>query len=171
MPDGTAVDRYTLTSRRGSSSPLITYGACVQQLWAPDRDGRAANVVLGFADPRRLRRPDARPPTSARPSAATRTGSRTATFTLDGVTYRLPVNDGAELAARRATGFDRRVWDGAVDAARARQRRRSSSATRARTARWAIPGTLEVEVTYTLSSDNGCGSTTARRRTRRRSST
>ena len=49
MPDGTAVDRYMLSSRSGIVVSLLTYGACLQQLWAPDRNGRSGNIALGFA--------------------------------------------------------------------------------------------------------------------------
>ena len=37
--DGTAVDRYTLRNARGMMVRLITHGATVTELWAPDRDG------------------------------------------------------------------------------------------------------------------------------------
>jgi len=46
--DGRAVDLYTLTSASGVAVSVMTYGAAVQQIWAPDRVGRRANVVLGF---------------------------------------------------------------------------------------------------------------------------
>src|SRR4051812_13099613 len=45
--NGTAVDRYTL-SNGSVTAKIITYGGIIQELWAPDRRGKTANVTLGF---------------------------------------------------------------------------------------------------------------------------
>ena len=47
--EGTAVDRYTLANRSMSVS-ILTYGGIIQELWAPDRRGRRANITLGYKD-------------------------------------------------------------------------------------------------------------------------
>src|SRR5437660_9908356 len=47
MPDGTAVDIYTLKSG-AIEARIITYGGIVQSLKVPDKDGKSADVVLGF---------------------------------------------------------------------------------------------------------------------------
>lgn len=47
LPGGTAVDRYTL-SNGSLKVKILTYGGIIQELWAPDRRGRSANVTLGF---------------------------------------------------------------------------------------------------------------------------
>ncbi len=49
-PDGEAVERVTLRNGAGIEVSVISYGAAIQELWAPDRVGRRANLVLGFAD-------------------------------------------------------------------------------------------------------------------------
>lgn len=147
-PDGTAVDRYTLSSPSGIAVSLITYGASVQQLWAPDRDGRRANVVLGF-------------PTLDGYVAhcghyfgaiVGRCANRIAhaAFGLDGVTYRVPANDMSSSLHGGPEGFDRRVWEATVappasDGAGLELHRTSPAG------EMGYPGTLEVEVTYTLS--------------------
>ena len=46
--DGVAVDRYTLRNAGGMTVRLITYGATVTELLVPDRNGKLADVVLGF---------------------------------------------------------------------------------------------------------------------------
>src|SRR5947209_8475547 len=89
--DGSAVKLVTLRNARGMSVEIITYGAIIKQLRAPDRDGRFANVLLtadtldkfehGFN------------------GAAAVTGRvanriRGAQFELDGTTYRLTANSG-----------------------------------------------------------------------------
>jgi galactose mutarotase-like enzyme len=37
-PDGTPVERYTLSHPDGIAVSIITYGAALQELWVPDRD-------------------------------------------------------------------------------------------------------------------------------------
>src|SRR6516225_7992148 len=46
--DGTAVDLYVLTNKKGVTAKIITYGGIVTELHAPDRDGNLKDVVLGF---------------------------------------------------------------------------------------------------------------------------
>ena len=40
--------RYTLTNGRGMSVDLLSYGGITQEINVPGRDGRTADVVLGF---------------------------------------------------------------------------------------------------------------------------
>ena len=48
MADGTAVSEYTLSNDNGMIVKIIDYGAIVTELWAPDRNGRMADIVLGY---------------------------------------------------------------------------------------------------------------------------
>src|SRR5882724_9571833 len=50
MPDGTAVERFTLSNKNGFSVSVITYGATIVDLEAPSRDGKFANMVRGGPD-------------------------------------------------------------------------------------------------------------------------
>src|SRR5580693_7567078 len=49
MPDGTPVEIYTL-SDGAFEARIATYGGIVVSLKAPDRNGKTADVVLGFDD-------------------------------------------------------------------------------------------------------------------------
>ena len=126
---------------------LLTYGACLQQLWAPDRNGRSANVALGFATL------DGYVDHSGHYFGATvgRYANRIggAAFTLDGVEYRLPANDGTSSLHGGPAGFDRRVWTAVPGEDSASVELRYTSAD----GEMGYPGTLAVRVIYTLAGD------------------
>lgn len=46
--DGRLVDCYTLTNEAGMAAKIMTYGGILVSLQVPDRQGRFADVVLGF---------------------------------------------------------------------------------------------------------------------------
>ena len=48
LPDGTAVDIYTLTNANGLMAKVTNYGTIITELHAPDRLGKMGDVVLGF---------------------------------------------------------------------------------------------------------------------------
>src|SRR5688572_10091611 len=48
MPDGQAVEMFTLTNKNGVEIRAITYGGIITSIKVPDRDGRMGDVVLGF---------------------------------------------------------------------------------------------------------------------------
>jgi aldose 1-epimerase len=145
-PDGTAVERYTLSGPNGIGVSVITYGACVQELWAPDRNGHQANIVLGFPTL------DYYVAHAGLYFGATigRYANRIAgaAFALDGVVYRLPANDGANSLHGGPAGFDRRVWKAAVGAGASIELRYTSA-----DGEMGYPGTLAVQVAYTLTDD------------------
>jgi aldose 1-epimerase len=105
---GEQVDLYTLAGGEVEVS-IITYGAAVQSVLAPDRAGRRTNVALGFAA---LRDYAAR---TGHYFGATvgRYANRIAAgrFVLDGVAHELSRNDGGNCLHGGAGGFDSRVWD------------------------------------------------------------
>ena len=107
LPDGQAVDVFTLTSASGIEVRAITYGAFVVSLRVPDRQGRLDDVVLGFDT---LEGYLGSP--SHMGSVIGRFGNRiaNATFTLDGKTYTLAANDGPNHIHGGVKGFDSYVW-------------------------------------------------------------
>jgi aldose 1-epimerase len=106
LPDGPAVDRFALDNGRVEVD-LMSYGAAIISVRAPDRDGRMEDVVLGF---------DALDGYLTRSrffgTIVGRVGNRIAQgrFTLDGVEYRLAVNNGANHLHGGNRGFDKVVW-------------------------------------------------------------
>ena len=93
--DGTAVEAYTLTNANGVTAKVITYGATLTELHVPGKDGKAADVVLGFSS---MNEKDGYQDPKDPYFGATvgRYGNRIAKgkFTLDGKEYTLATNNG-----------------------------------------------------------------------------
>jgi len=104
---GEAADLYTLTNANGVEASITTYGGTLVSLKTPDRAGRFADVVLGFnsLDPY-LR-------VTFYPGALVgRYANRIAKgrFTLNGVEYKLAINNGGNSLHGGLKGFDKYVW-------------------------------------------------------------
>jgi len=105
--DGTAVGRYTLTGTAGLKARMIAFGATVTELWAPDRRGEPADVVLGF---------DSLGPYETQSPYFGSTVGRVAfriahsRFTLGGRCYQLTANNGPHHLHGGPGGFPWRVW-------------------------------------------------------------
>jgi aldose 1-epimerase len=115
---GVAVDRYTLTNGHGMTVRIITYGGIIQTLTVPDRRGHESNVVLGFptlADYVKFNSPAAGGGVYFG-ALVGRYANRIAkgTFTLDGKTYHLPINNNGNSLHGGTSGFDQKVWSAQV---------------------------------------------------------
>lgn len=103
------MSRFVLGSPDGIEVSILTYGATLQSLLAPGRDGERANVALGFATP------DGYVENTGHFFGATigRYANRIAggRFTLDGVVYELDRNDDDNCLHGGARGFHTRTWD------------------------------------------------------------
>src|SRR6516165_9290548 len=100
----TAVFRYTLRNRNGMKVQILTYGATTQTIWVPGRNGRAADVVLGFktlADYVKFNSPPVAPTTGV--FCLSQPG-------LGKVTYTLPVNNGPNALHGGIVGFGNHIW-------------------------------------------------------------
>lgn len=149
---GQAVHEYTLANRHGVVLKIITYGGIVAELDAPDRQGRAADIVLGFASLADYERHNGNIHFGA---LIGRYANRIANgrFTLDGNVYRLPANDGRNTLHGGPDSFDSKVWTPV--------RTFSGPAGAGVQLRYVspdgengFPGTLTVDVTYTLTNDD-----------------
>jgi aldose 1-epimerase len=149
MPDGTEVHLFTLTNAKGVVAKVTTYGALLTELHVPDRDGKTANVVLGFDNlAQYLKGHPAFGIVVGR--YANRIGG--AKFTLDGQEYALAKNNGQNHIHGGVKGFDKFVWQAATsetaDSASVKFSRLSPDGEEG------YPGNLNVSVTYTLTDAN-----------------
>lgn len=109
LPDGSAVDLYTLADGKGLTVRLMTYGATLVSLEWPDRDGALADCVLGYDTLDGYLK--ASPYFGA---TVGRYGNRIARgrFALDGNTYTLAANNGQNHLHGGVRGFDKILWKG-----------------------------------------------------------
>ncbi len=106
--DGKPVDLYTLQDGK-ITVRILTYGGIVQSLEAPDRDGKPADIVLGFDSLDGYVKSGNKPYMGA---IIGRYANRIAggTFTLGGKTYHVPKNDGDNALHGGLVGFNKKVW-------------------------------------------------------------
>jgi aldose 1-epimerase len=149
LADGTRIESVELNSRSGIRTRIITLGARIQSLYAPDRAGRLDDIVLGFPSPQQYF-DDGNYFGATVGRFANRIGK--GRFTLDGHAYQLSINDHGNSLHGGTRGFDKRVWK--VDSVTSG---RSASVTMSYVSpdgEEGYPGTLHVTATYTLS-DSG----------------
>ncbi len=108
-PAGEPVHLFTIRNRNELVLRLTDYGAIVVSLEVPDREGRGADVTLGFPslDGYLGRHPHFG---STIGRFCNRIGG--ATFTLDGTTYPLAANNGPNHLHGGIMGFNRVMWKG-----------------------------------------------------------
>lgn len=140
---------YTLTNEAGVQVKLTNYGARVTSILAPDRRGRMADVALGYHSVERYMNAVARPYFGC---VVGRYGNRIAEgrFEIDGKTYQLAANDGDNHLHGGIFGFDKVVWDARIDGDGG-----VVFSYLSQDGEEGYPGSLQVEVRYSLGEDNG----------------
>ena len=148
LADGTVIEAVTLSNARGVSARILSYGATLQSLIAPDRAGRGADVVLGYDDlASYVDHPNYFGVTVGR--YANRIGG--GRFDLDGKSYRLPQNDGANSLHGGGHGFDTAAWR--VVSVHGGPAAQAVLGLQSPDGDAGYPGTLDVTVTYALDDD------------------
>jgi len=105
--EGWPVTLYTLSNARAMRVAVSDLGATVVQLWTPDRDGRSADIVLGYDDATGYIEG-----TSFFGGTIGRYANRIAqaSFELDGETFHLNKNEGPHCLHGGNIGFHKRLW-------------------------------------------------------------
>src|SRR5258706_5661745 len=105
--DGSEVKLITLRSAKGMSAQIITYGAIIKELQAPDRTGNFTNTLLTAESLEKFEH-------GFGGSAAVigRVANRIAgaQFELDGTTYKLNANEKKNTIHGGRKGFAQAVW-------------------------------------------------------------
>ena len=138
---------YILTNKVGSEITITNYGAKIVSLLVPDKDGSFRDIVLGHPSIDEYI-------TSEEPyfgALCGRTANRIANgrFILDGVEYKLAVNNGPNSLHGGIKGFNSVVWDVTKVTDNSIELFYLS-----KDGEEGFPGNLSVWVTYTLTDDN-----------------
>lgn len=147
--DGQKVYQYSITNENDMTVKIINYGGIVTNLIVPDKNGKLADVVLGYDSLQGYL--DETPYFGA---IVGRYGNRIAKgkFTLDGKTYQLATNNGPNHLHGGNKGFDKVVWNSDdfvyPDSAGVILTYLSKDGEEG------YPGNLQVKVIYTLNNDN-----------------
>jgi aldose 1-epimerase len=151
LSDGSKVQAVELKNSKGVTARVISYGATLQDLMVPDKDGKAADIVIGYDNIEGYEKtPNYTGVTVGRYANRIAGGK----FTLDGKTYTLAKNNnGATALHGGVKGWDKRNWTvkdvkSGGDAASVTLQYVSPDGEEG------YPGTVTAEVTYTLNENN-----------------
>ena len=109
LPDGRKADLYILTNNSGASVEITNFGGIIKSINVPDRDGKIADVTLGYNDVSGYV-----PCCGYIGALIGRVGNRIGKgrFTLNGVNYQLAVNEGGKNHLHGGNeGFNTKFWD------------------------------------------------------------
>lgn len=145
--DGEEILLYTISNENGMKVAVTNLGAVIVKLIVPDKDGKPADVVLGFDRGEDYLKNPSFFGAVIGPNA-NRIGN--AVFEIDGTAYQLDVNDGANnLHSHKDKGYHKLLWKTAFvhpDSVCFELKDADGS--------MGFPGNKEIAVVYTLTSDN-----------------
>lgn len=145
--NGEPVSAYEISGPGGLRARVLTFGAILQSLIAPDRNGALADITLGFGDMQGY--------LADKVKVGALCGRvvnriRKGRFTIREREYQLPLNDGENHIHGGPGGFDRVLWQAQVNEA-------ENSVTLTRLSpdgEEGYPGNLAVSVRYAVTPDS-----------------
>jgi len=149
LADGRKIEAVELTNANGMSARIITLGASLQALSVPDKQGKSADIVLGYKTAAEyLSKPQYFGVSVGRYANRIAKG----TFTLDGKSYTLAKNDGPNSLHGGTKGFDKVIWQ--IDSVKGGSPASVVLSYTSPDGEEGYPGTLKATATYSLSDKN-----------------
>jgi len=144
-PEGEAIILYTLRNDRGAEVQLSNFGAAIVAAKMPDREGRMADVVLGYKHPEGYFHDGA-----AAGKSVGRCANRIACgrMTVGGKEYSLEINNGTNHLHGGTNNFANRVWESRVETNRVVMSLLSEDGDQG------YPGELNVEAVFDFDDEN-----------------
>jgi aldose 1-epimerase len=146
LNNGKEVYMYTLKNKNGMTADITNYGATVVSLFAPDKNGKFADVILGYDSLQSYENG-----TSYFGAIVGRYGNRIGKgkFTLEGKSYQLTINNGENHLHGGTIGFNKKLWStDSYDGHSLKMTLVSPDGDQG------YPGTLTLKVTYSLTDNN-----------------
>lgn len=149
VTDFDSIKLYTLKNDGGMTVKITNYGATITSIIVPDRNGKFADIALGYNRVEDYINAVDKPYFGA---IVGRYGNRIAKgeFTLNGEIYSLATNNGENHLHGGVIGFDKVVWDAHYDEAESKLK----LSYLAKDMEEGYPGNMMTTVTYTLANDN-----------------
>ena len=111
-PGGKEIILYTLKNSSGAYVQLCSVGAAIVSIVVPDKDGKLEDVVLGYDNPLSY---FADGPCAGKVPGRYANRIAKGKFTLDGVEYTLPINNGPNHLHGGPQGFQNKVWESRIE--------------------------------------------------------
>jgi len=146
LADGRVVESFRLTNANGVAVDILSLGGIIRNFLAPDRDGKLADIALGYAD---LELYAANKAHFGALIGRYANRIANAEITIDGTRYALEANRPPDTIHGGANGFDKHVWtvlDSGTDHLRLALDSPDGDA--------GFPGAVHAEALYSLSGDN-----------------
>ena len=111
-PGGKEICRYTMKNASGAYVQLCSIGAAIVSIVVPDKNGVLGNVILGYPNAMDY---FADGPCSGKIPGRYANRIAKGRFSLDGVEYSLPINNGPNHLHGGPEGFQNQVWDSRIE--------------------------------------------------------
>lgn len=146
LRDGRTARLYTIENKKGMQAVVTDFGAILQKLLVPDRTGKLTDVVLGYDELEKYEDNfDMLGTTVGRNVNRIEKGR----FTIDGVEYRLEINENDNnIHSSMAHGFHKVLWE-----AESFSEDSVSFTYHSPDMENGFPGNLDISVTYTLTDE------------------
>ena len=146
--EGKPVTEFTITNKNGMQIGVINYGGALTKIITQAKDSTWGDVLTGYESLKGFTQ-------TGNPyfgALIGRYANRLAkgTYTIDGVEYHAALNNNGQSLHGGLKGFDKVVWDAKTIGDSSVQLNYSS-----KDGEEGYPGTLKVQVVYTLTSNNG----------------
>lgn len=144
---------FLLKNRHGATAAITNYGATLEALVVPDREGKLTDVVLGFASIDDV----VRAQDAYYGATVGRYGNRIdgGKFSLEEKSYQISLNNGGNALHGGCNGFSRKVWDALVIPTETQNETQTLKLRYvSEDGEEGFPGRLTVELSVSLSDEN-----------------
>jgi aldose 1-epimerase len=150
LADGTAIKCFTLANAKGMKARVVTLGAVIAGIQAPDKAGKLTNVVACADSAAAMQSFNLRAQTIGRVANRIGNGGK---FTLEGKEYTVPGGGRGPVLHSGNANFGTKVWEG--QALPAKEHEGAAQMTYVSPdGDGGFPGKLTLKVTFTLNDDN-----------------